>query len=91
MKATILYEVDCWHSRASRRIIGVYTNKRELMRMVNRLIKQDQQENPKGFDSKEELQNYIKWNFQFFFEQGQTQGLFHCELDSEQIDLNKEI
>lgn len=83
---TILYKTDFMHSLYSRDIIGVFSNKSELIKQVKKIIKSDLKEN---YEGEEPLQEYIMWNINFFMEQKQTQGLCSFELHSEQVELNK--
>jgi len=87
---TILYETDFMHSLKSRNVIGVFTNKQKLLSAVKKEIKKDLTDNPQDKEG-QELKDYINWNFDFFCQYGQTQGLSSFELHSEKIETNKII
>lgn len=85
---TILYETDFNHSLNYRIVIGVFTNRQKLLSAVKKEIRKDLEENPQDKEG-QELKDYINWNFDFFCQIGQTQGLSSFELHSEQIEPNK--
>lgn len=88
MKATLLFKTDFYHTFTKRELVGVFTNKRKLLSVTKKIIKQDIEENIEDC-IKEESKELIEWIHQFLFEKKQTQGLNSFELVIEEVDTNK--
>ena len=87
MKAIALYKTDFHHSYNSRELIGIFTNERNYIKEVKRIIEEDIKTDS-GNRNYQEEKDYINWNIDFFFENNQTQGLNNFELIAEQLNKN---
>lgn len=86
----IVYNTDVRHSsKNSCDIVGIFTHKDKMNRVVNRIIKQRSKESYEaaGYDNWKSMHENA---WVFFINQGQTQH-FGTELTMEKFEINKQL